>query len=136
MNTPVPVVDRLAHPLEALIQALEERLKALAQAMHERDSAAIAEGAARLQRSLQQAMTVLSSAAAQGGGLPHGLQPRLARLQGAVAAQRESLARASAAVQRAMNVLVPAAPALVYAAPDASRAAGLAASGPQAPIRA
>lgn len=136
MSTPAPAIERLAQPLEALIQALEDQLQSLAQAMRERDSAAIAAGAARLQRSLQQAMTVLSSATAQGADLPHGLQPRLARLQGAVAAQRESLARASAAVQRAMNVLMPAAPPLVYAAPDAHRAAGLAASGPQAPIRA
>lgn len=112
-----PLIDRPSQPLEAVMQSLEAQLESLAQAMRERDSAAIAECSVRLQRSLQQAMPVLRSATAQGGGLPDGLQPRLAKLQGAVAAQRESLARASAAVQRAMNVLMPAAPAVVYAAP-------------------
>ncbi|WP_137894120.1 hypothetical protein [Ramlibacter sp. 2FC] len=117
MRTPAPAIERPAQPLEALIRSLESQLESLAQALRERDSEAISAGSARLQRSLQQAMAVLSSATAQGGGLPDGLRPRLAKLQGAVAAERESLARASAAVQRAMNVLMPATPAVVYAAP-------------------
>ncbi|MFN6997866.1 MAG: hypothetical protein ACK4PH_27065, partial [Aquincola tertiaricarbonis] len=48
-----------------------------------------------------------SAPAARQGGVPPALRQRLAQASGRVAAQRESLARATAALDRAIDALMP-----------------------------
>ena len=48
------------------------------------------------------------------GPVPSALRTRLATASGQVAAQRESLARATAALDRAIDVLLPREPATLY----------------------
>ena len=62
--------------------------------------------AAELHRALASAVTQFSDAA-KSGPLPPALRHRLASASGQVAAQRESLARATAALDRAIDVLLP-----------------------------
>jgi hypothetical protein len=59
-----------------------------------------------LHRSLAAAVDRFSTAARQ-GRIPEPLRQRLAQASGQVAAQRESLARATAALDRAIDVLIP-----------------------------
>ncbi len=56
------------------------------------------------------------SDAAKNGPLPPSLRHRLASASGQVAAQRESLARATAALDRAIDVLLPAESLQLYSA--------------------
>jgi lipopolysaccharide export system protein LptA len=94
-----PMAAGSAGPLEDAVAAIETRLAALGSALRERDALAI-EAAAQRQRD------------AVG----------VAIARGQVAAQRETLARANAALDRAMNVLLPPDwPAPAYAA-DGARA--------------
>lgn len=92
--------------LEPSLAAVEQRLAALGEALRERDAAAIDQHAAELHRALAQAVQRFAHAA-KSGGVPPVLRTRLARAGGQVAAQRESLARATAALDRAIDVLMP-----------------------------
>jgi hypothetical protein len=58
--------------------------------------------------------------AAQRGSVPSALRHRLASTSGQVAAQRESLARATAALDRAIEVLMPGQGAALYSTFGAS----------------
>jgi hypothetical protein len=111
--------------LETSLAAVEQRLAALGEALRERDAAAIELHASELHRALAQAVQRFAHAA-RSGGVPPVLRTRLARAGGQVAAQRESLARATAALDRAIDVLMPgagAASASLYAASGAAERA-------------
>jgi len=92
--------------LEARLAAVETGLSALGNALRARDAAGIDLHAAELHRALASAVSHFSDAA-RSGPLPVALRNRLASASGQVAAQRESLARATAALDRAIDVLLP-----------------------------
>lgn len=93
--------------LEEAIGSIEHRLAALGGALCNRDAAAVESHAQELQRALVGAVQRLSHAVRQPGGVPPALRQRLSAATGQVAAQRESLARANAALDRAIDVLMP-----------------------------
>ena len=95
--------------LERSLSAVEQRLASLGDALRERDAAAIDLHATELHRALADAVHRFAHAA-RSGGVPPVLRRRLANASGQVAAQRESLARATAALDRAIDVLMPGAP--------------------------
>lgn len=92
--------------LEDTLSAVEAGLVALADALRERDGGAIEIHAETLHRALAQAVQRFT-AAAQSGAVDAELRRRLVHVSGLVAAQRESLARATAALDRAIDVLMP-----------------------------
>lgn len=92
--------------LEAPLAAVEVALIALSDALRERDSHAIERHAGELHRALAHAVDRFATAA-RGGRVPPALRDRLAAASGQIAAQRESLARATAALDRAIDVLLP-----------------------------
>jgi hypothetical protein len=89
--------------LEDTLAAVETRLAALGEALRARDAAAIDSHATELHRALARAVDHFT----RGGTVPPALRRRLASASGQVAAQRESLARATAALDRAIEVLMP-----------------------------
>jgi len=92
--------------LDAALTAVEDRLSALGEALRARDSVGIELQANELHRALSGAVDQFARAARSGPVSP-ALRQRLARTSGLVAAQRESLSRATAALDRAMDVLMP-----------------------------
>lgn len=92
--------------LEAAVAGLEERLGALGVALRVHQAEAVATEAAALQRALAGAVEQMRHSARK-GRLPPALRERLAMASGHVAAQRDALARASAALDRAVDVLLP-----------------------------
>lgn len=92
--------------LEETLSAVETRLAALGEALRARDAAAIDSHATELHRALARAVDHFTHAA-RSGAVPPVLRRRLASASGQVAAQRESLARATAALDRAIEVLMP-----------------------------
>jgi hypothetical protein len=114
--TPLPV-GADAHPvgidLEETLGAVESRLTALGLALLERNSPDIDLQASELHRALARAVDHFSRAARQ-GALPAPLRQRLMRASSQVAAQRESFARATAALDRAIDVLLPREPNGLY----------------------
>lgn len=95
--------------LEQVVEVVESRLAALADALRERDSTIIESHASELHGALVIAVQRFVHVA-QHGGVPEPMRRRLARASAMVATQRESLARATAALDRAIDVLIPAAP--------------------------
>ncbi|MBZ8140153.1 hypothetical protein CLD22_09630 [Rubrivivax gelatinosus] len=95
-----------ATELEAPLDALEQRLGALGAALATSDAVAIEDAASELHRALAAAVEHFGRAA-RDGGVPMPLRQRLALAGGQVAAQREALARATAALDRAIDVLLP-----------------------------
>ena len=92
--------------LEIRLAAVESRLAALADALRARDPVAIDLQAGELHRALAAAVNHFSHAA-RSGPVPPALRDRLAQASSQVVAQRESLARATAALDRALDVLLP-----------------------------
>ena len=92
--------------LEDALSAVEHRLAALGEALRERNSAAVDLHSTELHRALSRAIDQFSHAA-HNGAVPPPLRRRLAAAGGQVAAQREALARATAALDRAIDVLMP-----------------------------
>jgi len=92
--------------LEQTLLAVELRLAALGEALRARDAAAIDCHAGALHHALASAVDHFSQAA-RNGGVPATLRRRLVSASGQVAAQRESLSRATAALDRAIDVLLP-----------------------------
>lgn len=92
--------------LESTLAAVETHLAALGDALRTRDSAAIDLHATELHRALARAVDQFTHAA-RSGPVPPPLRQRLMLASGQVAAQRESLARATAALDRAIDVLMP-----------------------------
>lgn len=93
--------------LEQSVAQVEGRLLALGEALGEHRAEAVETEAAELQHALATALEQLRRSA-RDGHLTLPLRQRLALASGRVAAQRESLARASAALDRAIDVLLPA----------------------------
>lgn len=92
--------------LEQPLLEVESCLNLLGDALLRRDTPAIEQHAARLHQALAQAIASFSEAA-RSGAVPPQLRHRLVQAGGRVAAQRESLARATAALDRAIDVLMP-----------------------------
>lgn len=90
--------------LERSVDQLALHLSTLGDALRGQRAESIAAEAAQLQRTLNTAVEPLRR-----GPLPPHLRQRLTLAAGQVAAQRESLVRASAALGRAIDVLLPAA---------------------------
>ena len=95
-----------AAELERPLQVVEERLVALGVALQRQDIEALDHVAAELHDALAAAVDHFGRAA-RAGGVPPGLRQRLAAAGGQVAAQREALARATASLDRAIEVLIP-----------------------------
>ena len=93
--------------LEAPVQRVEQHLADLHEALRDGDQAALETSAAALHRALSGAVEHFRAAAHQ-GGVPTPLRQRLALASARVAAQREALARATASLDRAIDVLLPA----------------------------
>lgn len=100
-------VTRPPDALESALVGVEQQLALLGAALREHDAGLIESRAGELQRSLAAAIQRFVAAARQPGGVPLPLRQRLARASGEVAAQRDSLARATAALDRAIEVLLP-----------------------------
>lgn len=100
--------DALARPsgLEVPLVALEERLAALGVALQGSDADAVDRAGAELHGALTLAIEHFHRAAHEGGA-PAALRRRLAEAGARVAAQREALARATASLDRAIDVLMP-----------------------------
>lgn len=92
--------------LEALLIGVEVQLQALAAALAGPDAAALDAAASRLHTALAAALGHFAQAA-RSGSLPAELRHRLALAGAQVAAQREALARATASLDRALDVLLP-----------------------------
>lgn len=92
--------------LETALSAVEMRLAALGEALRARDTAGIEVHARELQRALASAVDRFARAA-RSATVPASLRGRLAQATGQVAAQREALARATAALDLAIDVLLP-----------------------------
>lgn len=101
-----PPVSAADSELETRLADVEARLSALGNALRARDATAIDLHATELHRALSSAIGHFSDAA-RTGRVPPALRTRLANASGQVAAQRESLARATAALDRAIDVLLP-----------------------------
>ena len=105
--------------LEGVLARVESKLAELGNALRAQDSQAIDLHATELHRALAGAVEQFSRAA-RSGTLPPALRHRLASAGGQVAAQRESLARATAALDRAIDVLMPRETTGVYSAMGAA----------------
>jgi hypothetical protein len=116
-----------AAELETPLAAVEDRLAALGVALYRHDAQAIETEAAELHRALAAAIDHFSRAARE-GGVPPQLRQRLALASGQVAAQREALARATAALDRAIDVLLPGMSGSVYVSSGAAERHGLSGS--------
>jgi len=92
--------------LEQTLADVESRLSSLGEALRARDVEAIDHHSTELHRALARAVDHFTQAA-RSGAVPPLLRRRLASASGQVAAQRESLARATAALDRAIEVLIP-----------------------------
>ena len=95
--------------LEPLVWAVEQGLLALGNSLRERDVAAIEQQASALHRALADAVQACVQAARL-GKLPDPLRKRLSKASGQLARQRETLSRATAALDRAIDVLMPGTP--------------------------
>ncbi len=101
--------------LEQPLLEVEGHLNQLGEALLHRDLAAVEQHAADLHGALAEAVETFR-AAARVGALPPQLRNRLVLAGGRMAAQRESLSRASVALDRAIDVLMPADAGDVYGA--------------------
>jgi hypothetical protein len=99
--------------LENTLADVESRLAALGGALRARDATAIDLHAGELHGALARAVEQFTRAA-RIAPVPPALRTRLASASGLVAAQRESLARATAALDRAIEVLLPREPNALY----------------------
>jgi phosphoglycerate-specific signal transduction histidine kinase len=105
----------LSPELEQPLLAVEAALNQLGDALARRDAAAIEQHAADLHQHLARAVQSFSEAA-RSGSVPSALRNRLVRAGGLLAAQRESLARGNASLDRALDVLIPSEPTGLYGA--------------------
>ncbi|MEO8154604.1 MAG: hypothetical protein ABI605_16155 [Rhizobacter sp.] len=92
--------------LESTLAAVETQLASLGESLRANDSLAIDHHATELHRALARAVDHFTHAA-RSGPVPSPLRERLKLASGLVASQRESLARATAALDRAIDVLMP-----------------------------
>lgn len=92
--------------LEPSVALLEQRLSELAASITGRDANAIEAAAHALQRALASSIADFQRAARM-GGVPPQLRQRLILAGGQVATLREVMARATASLDRAIDVLLP-----------------------------
>ena len=92
--------------LETPVQRVELHLASLHEALRGGDPAALESCASDLHRALLNAVEQFRAAARQ-GGVPPPLRQRLSMASARVAAQRQALARATASLDRAIEVLLP-----------------------------
>jgi hypothetical protein len=92
--------------LESAVSRVEIGLTSLGDALRERDAPAVESRANELHRALAAAVQHFMHAARH-GGVPEPMRRRLARVSAQVASQRDALARATAALDRAIDVLLP-----------------------------
>lgn len=90
--------------LDAALQQLDARLQALSEALRAQHADTVALEAAALQRALA---TLRRSLRDDGSALTAALRARAARAAGQITAQREAVARRSAAIGRALDLLLP-----------------------------
>ena len=95
--------------LETLVMAVEQGLLALGNSLRERDATAIEQQASALHGALVAAVQACVQAARL-GKLPTPLRKRLSKASAQLARQRETLSRATAALDRAIDVLMPGTP--------------------------
>ncbi len=121
IHSPQPLTAvPLAAALEPPLQAVEAQLQALGLALNQHDVVAVDQAASSLHLALAAAVAPFGRAA-RSGAVPAPLRQRLALASGQVAAQREALARATASLDRAMDVLIPRlAPGALYSADGGS----------------
>lgn len=100
------------------VEAVEASLQAVSTALRASDAAALEQATAQLRRCLTSAMHPLRQ-----GALDDAVRRRLARAVADLGAQREIVARATASADRALGVLLPAAPAGYSAEGGAPRTA-------------
>ncbi|MEK8047705.1 hypothetical protein [Ideonella margarita] len=105
-SSPEQAAVRETAELETCLGQVELHLAALGTALKQQDPAATEQAASDLHRALAAAVDRFSSAARH-GGVPPTLRRRLAMTGGQVAAQREAVARATTALDRAIDVLLP-----------------------------
>ena len=119
--SPSPTPNGSGVELENTLAAVEAQLNSLGDSLRANDMSAVDHHASELHRALARAVDHFSHAA-RSGPVPPVLRERLMRASGLVASQRESLARATAALDRAIDVLMPrTTPASVYGAGQADR---------------
>ena len=106
--------------IDAALRRLEQHLDDLQASLSTRDLPGIEQHAGALQRALSLVAAPLTRAARQGQA-PLALQRRLGVASVRVAAQRDALARATAALERAVHVLMPAADSALYSASGAAQ---------------
>jgi hypothetical protein len=92
--------------LEVPLGRVEEQLHELQAALRSEDSVALECAATDLHRALAAAVDHFRVAARR-GGVPPAMRQRLAVASAQVAAQRDALARATASLDRAIEVLLP-----------------------------
>lgn len=109
--------------LESTLSAVEHRLSSLGAALRAQDLSSIDLHATELHRALSNAVDHFARAA-RSGPVPPALRRRLVSASGTVAAQRESLARATAALDRAIEVLLPRDVPAVYGAQGSAQRLG------------
>lgn len=97
---------RNAAALEAPMLAVETALAEMALALQRNDLKLLDKAAHGLHHALSTAVKQFGTAARQ-GGVPAPLRHRLSLASAQVASQREALARATASLDRAMDVLIP-----------------------------
>ena len=88
------------------LEHIEDRLQRLSAALRGTDAVAIEEATLALRQVLGQAMSDLRPAI-KGSGISATLRNRILLADAEVAAQREAVARAAAALDRAVNLLMP-----------------------------
>jgi hypothetical protein len=110
---------RQTSDLESALAAVESRLAELADALKRHDADATEAASTALHKALTLAVD-RSTQAARNGGMPPALRRRLAMAGGQVAALREAIARATTALDKSIEILLPEAaastPASVYGA--------------------
>lgn len=121
MPMPMPTLTLQSTPLscpdttelEHLLTAVELDLNALGDALRRHDSDRIERHAGDLREALTRAIDGFTRAS-RAGQVPAALRARLVKVSGQVAVQRESLLRATVALDGAMEVLLPREDAVVY----------------------
>lgn len=106
-----------ATDLEQLLTAVELDLNALGDSLRLHDSGRIERHASDLRDTLTRAIDGFTRAS-RAGQVPAALRARLVKASGQVAVQRESLLRATVALDGAMEVLLPREDTVVYGRPD------------------
>ena len=106
VDLPLDAAQGPGPELEPLVREVELGLLALGNSLRERNVLEIEQQASALHRALALAVQACVQAARL-GLLPHPLRTRLARASAQLARQRETLSRATAALDRAIDVLMP-----------------------------